>query len=76
MGVGPFAGLFNLPGGGLLAASTDGQGMVAAGNRGDVVLLDDNPLRRFEDPGAVAAHLRAIHVAATLLAGRATHLAI
>ena len=59
-----------------LAASTDGQGMVATGNRGDVVLLDDDPLRRFEDSGAVAAHLRAMHVAATLLAGRATHLAI
>jgi predicted amidohydrolase YtcJ len=59
-----------------LAASTDGQGMVAAHNRGDVVLLDDDPLRSFRDSAAVAAHLGAMHVAATLLAGRATHLAI
>jgi predicted amidohydrolase YtcJ len=59
-----------------LAASTDGQGTVAAGSRGDIVLLDDDPLRLFGDSAAVAAHLRAMRVAATLVAGRATHLAI
>jgi predicted amidohydrolase YtcJ len=59
-----------------LAASTDGQGTLAAGNRGDVVLLDDDPLRSFADSRATAAHLRGTTVGATLVAGRATHLAI
>ncbi|MDQ6744245.1 MAG: amidohydrolase, partial [Candidatus Dormibacteraeota bacterium] len=59
-----------------LAASTDGQPTVAAGNRGDVVLLDDDPLRAFRDSAAVAGHLRAMRVAATLVAGRLTHIAI
>ena len=47
-----------------LASSTDGQGTLAVGSRGDVVLLDADPLGR---PGAVG-------VAATLLAGRPTYL--
>jgi predicted amidohydrolase YtcJ len=59
-----------------LAASTDGQLTVAAGNLGDVALLDDDPLRVFPDSAAVAAHLRAVRVAATLVAGRVTHIAI
>ena len=59
-----------------LAASTDGQTTVAPGNRGDVVLLDDNPLRPVGDSSAVGRHLREMRVSATFLAGRATHLAI
>jgi predicted amidohydrolase YtcJ len=59
-----------------LAASTDGQPTVAVGNRGDVVLLDDDPLLACGDSAATAAHLRAIRVAATVVAGRPTHLAL
>jgi predicted amidohydrolase YtcJ len=59
-----------------LAASTDGQGTVAPGNRGDLVLLDDDPLRTVTDSTAASAHLRGMRVAATVVAGRATHLAI
>jgi len=59
-----------------LAASTDGQTTLAPGNRGDVVLLDDDPLRPVGDSAAVAAHLRDMRVAATFLAGRPTHLTI
>ena len=59
-----------------LAASTDGQGTVAVGSRGDVVLLDDDPLRDFDDPAATAAHLRGMPVAATVVAGRATYLSL
>jgi predicted amidohydrolase YtcJ len=59
-----------------LAASTDGRGPLAAGSRGDVVLLDDDPLRAFEDSRATAAHLRGMRVAATLVGGRVTHLSI
>ena len=62
-----------------LAASTDGQATLDVGSRGDLVLLDDDPLG---DPGAgdagdsaaAAAHLRNLKVAATLIAGRPTHL--
>ena len=57
-----------------LAASTDGRRSLAAGDPGDVVLLDDDPLRAFADSRAAAAHLRGMKVAATLVAGRATHL--
>jgi predicted amidohydrolase YtcJ len=62
-----------------LAASTDGHTVLAPGGPGDVVLLDDDPLRAVGDPGdtaAVAAHLRGMRVAATLVAGRVTHLAL
>jgi predicted amidohydrolase YtcJ len=59
-----------------LAASTDGQATVAPGSRGDLVILDDDPLKTATDSGAAAAHLRGMRVAATLVAGRATHLAI
>jgi predicted amidohydrolase YtcJ len=59
-----------------LATSTDGQTTVAPGNRGDVVLLDSDPLRSAEDSAATARHLRQMSVAATFLAGRATHLVI
>jgi predicted amidohydrolase YtcJ len=59
-----------------LAASTDGHGTVAAGHPGDLVLLDDDPLRPAAATADVAAHLRAMRVAATFVAGRATHLAL
>jgi predicted amidohydrolase YtcJ len=59
-----------------LAASTDGQTTVASGNRGDLVLLDDDPLREFGDSATVGKHLREMRVAATFVAGRPTHLAI
>jgi predicted amidohydrolase YtcJ len=59
-----------------LAASTDGRRTLAVGQPADVVLLDDDPLQRLEDAAAVAAHLRRTRVAATFLAGRATHLAL
>jgi predicted amidohydrolase YtcJ len=58
-----------------LAASTDGQ-TLRPGGRGDLVLLDDDPLRPVGGSAAVAAHLRGIGVAATLVAGRPTHLAL
>lgn len=57
-----------------LAASTDGQATLTVGSRGDVVLLDDDPYRVDGDTAAIAAHLRSIKVAATLVAGRPTHL--
>jgi predicted amidohydrolase YtcJ len=57
-----------------LDASTDGQPTIGSGGRGDVVLLDDDPLREVGDSAAIAAHLKQIRVAATFLAGRPTHL--
>ena len=54
---------------GALAASTDGQGTVAPGNRSDLVLLDDDPLQTVTDFAAVAARLRGMQVAVTLVAG-------
>ncbi len=59
-----------------LAASTDGQPSVGLGSRGDVVLLDDDPLREVDASAAAAAQLTGIGVAATVLAGRPTHLAL
>jgi predicted amidohydrolase YtcJ len=59
-----------------LTASTDGQPILAADNRGDVVLLEDDPLGAVGDSAAVAEHLRDMRVAATFFAGRATHLLI
>ena len=59
-----------------LAASTDGRGTLAPGSRGDVVLLSDDPVRDVGDSAATAAHLRSIHVDATVVAGRPTHLAL
>lgn len=55
-----------------LAASTDGCGTLAPGSRADVALLEDDPLR----PGTtaeVAARLRGMRVAATVVAGRVAH---
>jgi len=56
-----------------LAASTDGQRTLASGNRGDVVLLDEDPLRPFADSAATSAHLKGMPVAATFVGGRPTH---
>jgi predicted amidohydrolase YtcJ len=62
-----------------LAASTDGQPTLQVGSRGDVVLLNHDPLRAAAgagDSAEVAAHLRRVGVAASLVAGRPTHLAL
>jgi hypothetical protein len=56
-----------------LAASTDGRTTLAPGSPGDVVLLDDDPLGVQADAAAVAAHLRSVRVAATVVGGRVTH---
>ncbi len=56
-----------------LAASTDGATTIAPGSRGDVVLLDADPLAPQPDSRSAAEHLRGIRVEATLLAGRVTH---
>ena len=58
-----------------LAASTDGQGTIAAGSRGDLVLLDADPLAGDPtDTGALAKYLGTMPVAATFLGGRPTYL--
>jgi predicted amidohydrolase YtcJ len=59
-----------------LEASTDGQPTIGIRSRGDVVLLDDDPLREVGDSAAVAEHLMRVRVAATFLAGRPTHLTV
>jgi predicted amidohydrolase YtcJ len=59
-----------------LDASTDGQPTIGPDSRGDVVLLDDDPLREVGDSAATAAHLKQIRVAATFVAGRPTHVTI
>jgi predicted amidohydrolase YtcJ len=55
-----------------LAASVDGQGTVRPGSRGDLVLLDDDPLPR-GTPSEQATRLRSMTVAATWVAGRLVH---
>ena len=55
-----------------LAASTDGQGTVRPGSPGDLVLLDDDPLRPCADSAETAAQLRSVRVAATWVGGRCT----
>lgn len=59
-----------------LAASTDGQGTLAVGGRGDVVLLDADPLAPAASTDEAAARLRQMRVAATLVGGRVSHLAL
>lgn len=56
-----------------LAASTDGQGTLTTGSRGDVVLVEADPLREITDSGERAAYLRSMPVAATVVAGRVVH---
>jgi hypothetical protein len=55
-----------------LLASTDGQTTVAVGSRGDLVLLDTDPLAAEPDAAAAAARLRSVRVAATVVGGRLT----
>ncbi|GAA2018444.1 amidohydrolase [Nocardioides kribbensis] len=57
----------------VLAASVDGQPTVGAGSRGDLVLLDRDPLAPSDSPAAAAALLRTMPVAATYVAGREVH---
>lgn len=59
-----------------LAASTDRQGTISPGSRGDVVILDDDPLGGTGSTADVAAHLRRIRVAATFVGGRPTCLSL
>jgi predicted amidohydrolase YtcJ len=56
-----------------LAASVDGQPTVGPGSRGDLVLLDRDPLAAGGDTVAVGGLLRDMPVAATLVAGRIVH---
>jgi predicted amidohydrolase YtcJ len=56
-----------------LAASTDGQGTVRAGSRGDLVLLDADPLGGSGSTAEVAAHLRTLRAATTIVGGRVVH---
>ncbi len=58
-----------------LAASVDGRGTVAVGSPADLALLDDDPLRE-QDPAQSATVLRSMTVAATVTAGRISHLAL
>ncbi|MGI9156233.1 MAG: amidohydrolase [Marmoricola sp.] len=69
----PWNGAESLTAAEALAASIDGQGPLAPGGRGDLALLDDDPLLVLDDPAEVSAHLRSVQVAATLVAGRVTH---
>ncbi|MEP6648510.1 MAG: amidohydrolase family protein [Lapillicoccus sp.] len=59
-----------------LASSTDGQPTLGVGSRGDIVLLDADPVATAEDSGEAARILRGMPVAATLVSGRPTHLAL
>jgi predicted amidohydrolase YtcJ len=56
-----------------LAASTDGATTIAPGARGDLVLLDADPLAAQPDSRATGDHLRGMRVAATVVAGRQTY---
>jgi hypothetical protein len=56
-----------------LAASTDAQRTLSVGSRGDIVLLDADPIAVSTDSAEAARILRRMPVAATLLAGRLTH---
>ena len=59
-----------------LAASVDDQPTVGVGSRGDLVLLDQDPLLRDRDPqdgAALGQALRGVTVALTVVAGRAVH---
>ncbi len=59
-----------------LAASTDGQPTITTGSRGDVVLLDEDPLQPATSTAQAAQILRNLGIAATITAGRITHLAM
>jgi predicted amidohydrolase YtcJ len=53
-----------------LAASVDGQGTVRPGSRGDLVLLDGDPVEPADSSIARADRLRDMHVHATWVAGQ------
>lgn len=59
-----------------LAASVDEQPTVGVGSRGDLVLLDRDPLAPGEAPRDVAASLRSMPVALTVVGGRVVHTAL
>ena len=56
-----------------LASSVDGQGTVGIGSRGDLVLLDDDPLVPGLDVSEQGRRLREMKVHATWVAGRHVH---
>jgi predicted amidohydrolase YtcJ len=59
-----------------LSASIDGQPTLGVGSRGDIALLDADPLAvpaEGEGSPAHAAYLRGMPVAATIVAGRVVH---
>lgn len=59
-----------------LAASVDGQAGIGVGSRGDLVLLDRDPLLRALDPAdtrALDRALRTMPVSLTVVAGRVVH---
>lgn len=56
-----------------LAASVDQQPRVRVGSRGDLVLLDRDPLASYDGTGETAAALRSMPVALTVVAGRIVH---
>ena len=56
-----------------LAASVDGAGTVASGSRGDLALLDHDPLAPAADTQSAAEQLRRVRVAAAVVGGRVTH---
>ncbi|WP_395654167.1 amidohydrolase family protein [Phycicoccus elongatus] len=59
-----------------LSASIDGQPTLGVGSRGDIALLDADPLAvpaEGEGSPAHAAYLRGMQVAATIVAGRVVH---
>lgn len=56
-----------------LAASVDGQPTVGVGSRGDLVLLDSDPLAEHEDSAATGHALRHTEVALTVVGGRVVH---
>jgi len=59
-----------------LAASVDGQPTVRIGSRGDLVLLDRDPLSEGASTGETAAALRQMPVALTVVAGHVVHRAL
>jgi predicted amidohydrolase YtcJ len=59
-----------------LAASVDAQPTVGVGSRGDLVLLDTDPLASPGDSAATGRALRRTEVALTVVAGRVVHSAL
>ena len=59
-----------------LGASVDGQATIGVGSRGDLVLVDADPLAFHADTAATAAGLREMSVALTVVAGSVVHRAL